>query len=115
MSISLYYSITRAHPITAVENAAIEEIVTRQNLEFPFDHELIDFEPDTPPTIFSGSTALPLDAPESTTAALAHWLHAFTELRRALPDADWQLEMDDLDIPWNDVEGYSLPGLFDGE
>ncbi|WP_051701672.1 MULTISPECIES: hypothetical protein [Mycetocola] len=113
MGISLYYSASRAHPITAVENAVIEEIVLRQNAAFPFDYEDIDFEPDTPPNLFSGSTKLPLDTPETTTEALAHWLRAFSELRRALPEADWELAMDDLDIPWNDIDGYTLPGLFD--
>ncbi|WP_281377173.1 hypothetical protein [Amycolatopsis echigonensis] len=33
-----------------------------------------------------------------------------TELRRAVPDAQWRVHLHDFDLPWNESEGYFVPG-----
>lgn len=46
---------------------------------------------------------------------IAHVLDSVTQLRRAMPDAEWRVHMDDLDVPWDGAEGYALPGMRDAD
>lgn len=55
--------------------------------------------------------------PESSTrvitvlmSVIAHVLDSVTELRRAVRGAEWAVHMDDLVVPWDEAEGYALPG-----
>ncbi|MGW6056734.1 hypothetical protein [Streptomyces sp. NPDC055189] len=117
MSVSLYYCADRAKALTAAETAAVERIVAARTASFPYPDEeglfLYD-SGDAPDEIVAGSTKLPL-APGRVLPVNAHTLDSVTELRRAVPGAQWRVHMDDLDVPWDEEAGYALPGMRDAD
>ncbi|MFD8976110.1 MULTISPECIES: hypothetical protein [unclassified Streptomyces] len=118
MSVSLYYSARRTTPLTESESAAVARVVAAHMASFPYDYEesLYLYDPDAaePEAIIAGSTKMPFD-PGRLMPVIAHVLDSVTELRRAVPDAEWRVHMDDLDVPWDETEGYSLPGMRDAD
>ncbi|WP_406093123.1 hypothetical protein [Streptomyces sp. NBC_01013] len=116
MSVSLYYNAHRATPLTEAESEAVERVVAAHMASFPYDDEeslyVYDGRSSESREIVAGSTKMPFD-PGRLMPVIAHVLDSVTELRRALPDAEWRVHMDDLDIPWDEAEGYALPGMRD--
>ncbi|MGE2771559.1 hypothetical protein ACQGAO_24955 [Rhodococcus sp. 1.20] len=113
MSTSLYYSAVRTTPLTDDEKAEVDRLIAVHNDEFPFDYEVLDLYPsDIPDTLLNGSTKIWSD-PTEVIPSLVYWFNALTELRRAVPDADWDVSLDDTPADWDDSSGYSLPGLDD--
>lgn len=116
MSVSLYYSAHRATPLTETESASVERVVAAHVASFPYDDEedlyLYDRSASEPEQIVAGATKMPFD-PGRLMPVIAHVLDSVTELRRALPDAEWRVHMDDLDVEWDEAEGYALPGMRD--
>lgn len=112
MSTSLYYNASRASALTAAETTAIERIVTARQASFPCPDEeslfLYEEGGDEPDAIVAGSTKMPFEV-DHVMPVLEHVLGSVTELRRALPDAQWHVHLDDFDIPWDESEGYFLP------
>ncbi|MEC3895853.1 hypothetical protein ACFV4I_15775 [Nocardiopsis alba] len=131
MSVGLYYTAHRDTPLSDDEHAVLTRIVDegeralleearhrlaewRESGEVPED--LVDpgeiFEPlapysigERPRELFAGSSRLssPRAGFETLMAQVRHYLAALTRLREALPDAEWRVHVDDLDVPW--VEG----------
>ncbi|MFE9780940.1 hypothetical protein ACFYPA_22640 [Streptomyces sp. NPDC005775] len=118
MSVSLYYSAHRATPLTEAESAAVERVVAAHMASFPYEDEeslyLYDRTAAEPEKIVAGSTKMPFD-PGRLMPVIAHVLDSVSELRRALPDARWRVHMDDLDVEWDEEEGYALPGMRDAD
>lgn len=118
MSVSLYYSARRVLPPTAAEAAAVERIVADHRSSFPYQDEeslyLYDGRGREPTEILSGATKMPFD-PGRLLPVLDHVLSSVGQLRRALPGADWRVHMDDLDVPWDETEGYAFPGMRDAD
>ncbi|MGQ4490579.1 hypothetical protein ACN6LM_001292 [Streptomyces sp. SAS_281] len=118
MSVSLYCTARRATPLTGPESAAVTGVVTARQASFPYEDEesLYLYDPGAaePGTVLDGSAKMPFD-PGRLLPVVAHVLDTVTELRRALPDADWHVHMDDLDIEWDETEGYALPGMRDAD
>ncbi|MGW4780495.1 hypothetical protein ACWEPA_28025 [Streptomyces filamentosus] len=118
MSVSLYYSAHRPHPLTEAETAAVERVAAGHLAAFPYeDEESLHLYGDgggEPNGILAGSTKLPFD-PDRVVPVMVHVLDAVTELRRALPDARWHVHMDDLDVDWDETEGYGFPGMRDAD
>ncbi|MBT3150999.1 hypothetical protein HTV45_08870 [Streptomyces sp. CHD11] len=116
MSVSLYYSASRATPLTDDETAAVGRVVAARTASFPYDDEeglhLYGGGGSEPDEILAGSTKLPSD-PTHLLPVLTHVLGSVTELRRALPGARWHVHMDDLDVPWHETDGYAFPGMDD--
>ncbi|MFJ4422452.1 hypothetical protein ACKI1Q_10230 [Streptomyces galilaeus] len=118
MSVSLYYGARRTTPLTEAESASVARVVAAHMASFPYDDEeslyVYDGHTAGPAEIVAGSTKMPLD-PGRLMPVIAHVLDSVTDLRRAVPDAEWHVHMDDLDVPWDEAEGYSLPGMRDPE
>ncbi|MFE5806115.1 hypothetical protein [Streptomyces sp. NPDC056491] len=118
MSVSLYCSAHRTTPLTEAESASVARIVAAHTASFPYDDEeslyLYDRRTAGPHEIVAGSTKMPRD-PGRLMPVIAHVLDSMTELRRATPDAEWRVHMDDLDVPWDEAEGYALPGMRDAD
>ncbi|WP_069169699.1 hypothetical protein [Streptomyces griseus] len=116
MSVSLYYRASRAVPLTTAETAAVERIVAAHRSAFPYQDEesLYLYEDDVrePSEVVAGSTKMPFE-PDRVVPVLDHVLRSVSELRRALPGAEWHVHMDDLDVPWDGTEGYAFPGMRD--
>ncbi|MFB8026364.1 MULTISPECIES: hypothetical protein [unclassified Streptomyces] len=116
MSVSLYYSARRTAPPTDAETAAVERIVADRTASFPYEDEeslyLYDDGGSEPSGILAGSTKMPFE-PDHVIPVLDHVLGSVSELRRALPGAEWHVHLDDLDVPWDDTDGYVFPGMRD--
>lgn len=116
MSVSLYYTASRAKPLTDAEAADVARTVAARTSSFPYPDEeslyLYENGGGGPRDILAGSTKLPFD-PGRALPVIAHVLDSVTELRRSLPDAEWHVHMDDLDVPWDAHAGYALPGMRD--
>ncbi|MEU1473515.1 hypothetical protein ABZ434_35555 [Streptomyces sp. NPDC005761] len=118
MSVSLYYHARRATPLTEAESRSVECVVAAHMASFPYEEEeslyLYEASASEPQEIVDGSTKMPFE-PGRLMPVIAHVLDSVTELRRALPDAEWRVHMDDLDVPWDETEGYTLPGMRDAD
>ncbi|MFF8193457.1 hypothetical protein ACF05L_21955 [Streptomyces bobili] len=118
MSVSLYYNAHRTTSLTEAESASVARVVAAHMASFPYDDEeslyVYDGHSAAPEEIVAGSTKMPLD-PGRLMPVIAHVLDSVTELRRAVPDAEWLVHMDDLDVPWDEAEGYALSGMRDPE
>jgi hypothetical protein len=114
MSTSLYYTATRVTPLSEAEQTAVAQVLDSINAQAPFDDEeqLCLYDEPADGAVLDGSTKLPNDA-ERAVPALVHLLGGVTELRSAVPDAEWRFTLDDLPIDWDDHTGYHLPGLAD--
>ncbi|MFE3172256.1 hypothetical protein ACFXPA_16700 [Amycolatopsis sp. NPDC059090] len=112
MSTSLYYDASRATALTPAETTAIERIVTAHQSAFPYQDEeslfLYEEGGSEPDAIVAGSTKMPFDL-DRVIPVLGQVLGSVTELRRAIPDAEWRVQLDDFEIPWDEHEGYFLP------
>ncbi|MGY3676796.1 hypothetical protein [Streptomyces sp. TE33382] len=118
MSVSLYYSAHRATSLTEAELASVARVVAAHMASFPYDDEesLCVYDGDAVGVgeVLAGSTKMPHD-PGRLMPVIAHVLDSVTELRRAVPGAKWRVHMDDLDVPWDEAEGYVLPGMRDAD
>ncbi|MFB6890504.1 hypothetical protein ACFCX4_14440 [Kitasatospora sp. NPDC056327] len=118
MSVSLYYTAHRATAPTRAESAAVERVVAAHTASFPYQDEeslfLYEHDEDDPEQILAGSTKLPSD-PGRLLPVMTRVLDSVTSLRRALPGADWHVHLDDLDVPWDEEDGYAFPDMPDGE
>ncbi|MFS0697420.1 hypothetical protein [Streptomyces nitrosporeus] len=118
MSVSLYYSAHRTAPLTEAESASVARVAAAHLASFPYDDEeslyLYEDPADGSGAVVAGSTKMPFD-PGRLLPVVAHVLDSVTELRRAVPDAEWRVHMDDLDVPWDEAEGYALPGMRDAD
>ncbi|MFF2731677.1 hypothetical protein ACFVS9_27690 [Streptomyces sp. NPDC058008] len=116
MSVSLYYSANRPTPRTRAETAAVERIVAAHASSFPYEDQeslyLYDGDDSRPDRILAGSTKMPFD-PALVLPVLDLVLGSVTALRRALPGAEWHVHLDDLDVPWDEADGYAFPGMRD--
>lgn len=109
MGVSIYYNVARKTPLTTEEQHAINEIVERYNEEFEYkeEGEQLTFydEPFNEKNILEGSTGLPHD--DSVLSAIFHWCDCLSEIRReVLLDAEWSVSMDDIDLEWDDEQGW---------
>ncbi|WP_097967371.1 hypothetical protein [Streptomyces sp. or20] len=118
MSVSLYYNAHRATPLTKAELASVARVVAAHMAAFPYDDEesLCVYNGDMAEAgeVLAGSTKMP-HHPGRLMPVIAHVLDSVTELRRAVPGAEWRVHMDDLDVPWDEAEGYVLPGMRDAD
>ncbi|TDC63541.1 hypothetical protein E1200_22075 [Actinomadura sp. GC306] len=112
MSVSLYYSAIRPTPLTDGETAAVDRIVAAHMESFPYEYEetlyLYENGAGEPDEIVAGSTKMPTDF-DRVVPVLDHVLSSLTQMRRSLPGAEWRVHLDDLDIPWDETDGYFLP------
>ncbi|WP_069811552.1 hypothetical protein [Streptomyces sp. TP-A0874] len=116
MSVSLYYCASRATHLTTTEAADIDRIAADRQATFPYEDEDEDEENlylyedggSNPDGILAGSTRMP-STYDRLMPVIGHLLDSVTRLRRVLPNAEWRVRMDDIDIPWDEERGYALP------
>ncbi|MEV5260591.1 hypothetical protein AB0L02_21370 [Streptomyces anulatus] len=118
MSPSTYYNAHRATPLAEAELASVARVVAAHMAAFPYDDEeslcVYDGDMAGAGEVLAGSTKMP-HHPGRLMPVIAHVLDSVTELRRAVPGAEWRVHMDDLDVPWEEAEGYVLPGMRDAD
>ncbi|GLQ47821.1 hypothetical protein GCM10007862_28720 [Dyella lipolytica] len=115
MSISIYYSAARGHPLTKAESSAIAALVdqyaiNKQTAKRSWFRRPPNWEafgiydranPGQPNAIFEGSTRLPDNSQEAMWIGLQHWCRLLSEIRRSVAGASWSVHVDDHEIPWN--------------
>ena len=111
MGISIYYDAVRNYPLTCDENSFIGKIVEKYNKEKPFENgeDFCIYEYDTkePELIFSGATGLPLsDNAMETVEGCYYWAKCLTEIKKIAKDAKWTVQMDDMELTWDDEKGW---------
>lgn len=114
MGISIYYEARRTAGLTDREREAVDEVVRRYSVEDRIEESnrtgygwngedfcLYEQPFDSPGTILEGATRLPDQDEDIFWVAVQHWCEALSEIRRLLPDAEWHVHVDDLDIFWD--------------
>lgn len=116
--LSIYYKARRQTPLSEAERAAIREVerqfavedqIARRELtgDGPNWESFCVYDPDQPPSpriIFEGATGLPDNSEEHLATGLEHWCNALAAIRRILPDAEWSVHINDVDIPWDEKQ-----------
>ncbi len=111
---SLYYSAVRARQLSPGERSAVEGVLTRHDVDRFTDAGGESFGwgrfRDADDVLVEWSVGLPTSDEAEQVEALQYWLDLLGELRAVLSDADWQVHLDDWDVPWSEEErGYLLP------
>ena len=114
MSVSIYYEAERKHKLNDEEKAEVSAIVERYCAKYPFEEKYEDFclysEPfDSEETVLQGSTALPAGG-DIVYDILCYWLECLTELTRYLQGCQWHVNIDDMDLTWDEDSGW-LPDI----
>ncbi len=105
MSVSLYYTAKREYPITKQEQEAClktaEHYIDEYSLGDMYEGFCIydNDEASEQNVIFEGATKLPLDEGEEHFGeVLDYWADCLQEIIEILPDAQWDIHIDDADI-----------------
>lgn len=115
MSVSLYYTVSRSTPFGEDERRALDAVMDEANATAPEEAESFSFWQDVvdPQPTLTGSNIVIGDDPVEMMLFLQQLLTVVTSMRRAVPDGEWEVHLDDTDVPWDDAVGYTLPGLDD--
>jgi hypothetical protein len=118
VSVAVYYSATRKVPLSqdeidkvraiaaqyAVDQRIEEYVHTRQGLNW----ESFDCRFNTKPgggvkavTILEGATKLPDNTEGAMWEGVQHWCECLSAIRRVIPDASWEVQLDDHPIKWD--------------
>jgi hypothetical protein len=110
VSTSLYYSARRSHQLSSEERSAVDRLVNtfaindesggRAEWEGFWVYDPAD--PSEPDVVFEGATKLPDDSPENMWEALQHWTALVSQIRRTLPDATWDVHVDEHELVWDE-------------
>lgn len=118
MGISLYYSVKRKTPLTVQENEIIEKIITKYSDAFEFkdfgeDFCVYKYDISEPDIIFSGATKLPMtEEVNDMFSACLHWAECLTEIRKSVPNSTWHVNLDDIDLLWDEDTGWYFSDEF---
>lgn len=117
MGVSIYYEASRSTPLTPEEQKAIDAVVEKYSVAKESEQfhqtgvgwrgEGFNIYPPPfrePGVIFQGSTDLPLETMEEYITAAKRWCQVLTEIRRVVPDAEWSVNIDDAEIPWDEEQ-----------
>jgi hypothetical protein len=114
MSVSIYYEAKRAAPLSPVEREKVSELVERFSVNNAIESyietgqglnwESFGFydEPYDPGVILKGSTCLPDNTPAAVWSGIQHWCSALSEIRRAVGNAAWEVQVEDHQLWWDD-------------
>lgn len=111
MSVSLYYGAERATPLTEEESAAVDAVTVAFGKRLKDDDEGMNFyDEPTDGQVLDGSTKMPVN-PMRTKSFLLKLFDSLSRIRRAVPGATWHVQLDELEIQWDEERGFFLPGL----
>jgi hypothetical protein len=121
VSVSIYYRARRARDLDDREQAVVTDLLARYATDRFIEDggEGFDLYERTEPDdahsgpdrmeILAGATKLPLPTVDAFWEAVQHWSDLLSAMRRALPDAEWTVSIDDHELAWDDHAGeYDL-------
>lgn len=90
----------------------MQKMKAEVNTASPFESEPLDFysSDGETRTEIEGSTKLPADF-EDMFPLLEYILDALTSVRSVVPDATWNVNLDESEVDWSPDTGFTLPGL----
>ncbi|MDE6364913.1 MAG: hypothetical protein K2O40_04100 [Lachnospiraceae bacterium] len=119
MGVSLYYTANRSTPATPQEQRLCDEIAQRYDEQYPYgdlyegfciyDWESCQDDQEDVNVILQGATKLPIDDLELFQDVLGWWLDCLAELKGVLPDAQWDVSLDDVNFEWSEEKHCFLP------
>jgi hypothetical protein len=112
MSISIYYKATRDVPLSDSEKKTIDGLVAEYSVDAEIEKylktgeglnwESFSFIPSKEPqVILSGSTKLPNNTPDADWIAVQHWCKLLSAIRRAVPEATWNVRVQNHRMHWD--------------
>jgi hypothetical protein len=124
MSVSIYYTARRRCELSMAEQAGIARVIDRYSVKEQIEEyhrtgvgwngeDLCLYAPpfDSPDVMIEGATKLPNTTEDVFWDAVRHWCQALSEIRRVLPDAVWDVHVDDHEIPWDELRQEFDPSL----
>lgn len=121
MSVSIYYKARREQPVTPQEISFCKKIVEQYNTSYPFGelyegfcvYDLKSFRDESEKdVIFSGATKLPTvdeDDIDILLSIVNYWVKCLDEITEALPGAAWKVNLDDIEMIWDEENGWGFP------
>lgn len=119
MGVSLYYTARRSAPATQQEQSHCDEIAQRYDEQYPYgdlyegfclyDWESLQEDQDDENVILQGATKLPLEDLELFQNVMEWWLDCLAELKDILPDAQWDVHLDDVSFEWSEEKHCFWP------
>lgn len=120
MSVSLYYEAKREQPITPQEISFCQKIAEQYDTKYPFGelyegfciYDLDSFRDESEENvIFSGATKLPTVEGDDISILfdiVSYWIKCLDEITRALPGAEWEVNLDDMEMVWDEEKGWGF-------
>ena len=114
MAYAIYYEATRTEPLTEQERTICKDISEKYCAEYPFKRKVEDFgiyedSKKQDGIIFSGSTKLPGNSPQTLFDVANYWLKCLTEITHLLTNSTWNVTFDDVDLIFDEDEGWRFP------
>src|ERR1044071_458666 len=107
MSVSIYYEARRKQPLSESERAAVDAIIQRFSVNDQIERYIrsgqgLNWEsfclydaPTEPDIILEEATKLPDKTEDAVWTGIQHWCATLSEIRRAVPHAEWRVAVDD--------------------
>lgn len=123
MSISLYYTARRSTALLPGELEAIRLLVKKYSVDDQIEKRTLlkkapnwesfciydSRNPSAPGVIFEGATKLPDNSQEFLWQGVQHWCQLLTDIRKAVPGAEWSVSVDDHEVEWDHESGAYDP------
>ena len=112
MSVAIYYRVVRVAPLTDAEKKAIDGLVEKYSVDNDIEKylktgkglnwESFSFsEANETKVVLSGATALPNNTEDATWVGVQHWCKLLSEIRRLIPNAIWNVHVENHEIQWD--------------
>ena len=111
-SISIYYKATRATPLSNSEKKTVDALVAKYSMDGEIEKylrtgkglnwESFSFVPSNEPeVVLYGATKLPNNTKEASWLGVQHWCKLLSEIRRAIPNATWNVRVENHEMQWD--------------
>ncbi|MCP3851703.1 MAG: hypothetical protein GY694_15915 [Gammaproteobacteria bacterium] len=104
MSVSIYYSFESKSDLSKTDHLQqVEENWDKAFNGDPYESWSWDVERLDDSFFYQGSTKLPLDDEEDFQIAFLKALELLSGLRNAIEAIDWSVNLDDIEVPWDET------------
>ena len=113
MSISIYYTVSRNHPLTEDEVSKVNSIMDSYSVDNKIEEYLKTgiglnwesfciYENDDENVLFDGATKLPNNSEDATWIGIQHWCEMLSKIRKILNNSSWDVRVEDHEIHWDE-------------
>lgn len=112
MSVAIYCKVVRVAALADTEKKVIDGLVAKYSVDNDIEKylktgkglnwESFSFsESNETKVVLSGSTALPNNTEDATWVGVQHWCKLLSEIRRLIPNAIWNVHVENHEIQWD--------------